>query len=147
MTTSPRVVPSTSLIPVSGPKRKRRGLLRRVFSRGPGMVSIIFLAVLIIVSVIAPWIVPYDPNAIDLRAVLEPPSPAHWLGTDDLGRDVLSRLLVAGGVSLAATAQAVFVGLLFFAAGRSGGPEESEGNAAARWPGGSGEGRGGVPCF
>ena len=52
MTTSPRVVPSTSLIPVSGPKRKRRGLLRRVFSRGPGMVSIIFLAVLIIVSVI-----------------------------------------------------------------------------------------------
>tara|TARA_B100000614_G_scaffold261876_1_gene293041 strand:- start:7830 stop:8618 length:789 start_codon:yes stop_codon:yes gene_type:complete len=77
------------------------------------MVSIIFLAVLIIVSVIAPWIVPYDPNAIDLRAVLEPPSPAHWLGTDDLGRDVLSRLLVAGGVSLAATAQAVFVGLLF----------------------------------
>ena len=73
----------------------------------------LFLAVLIIVSVIAPWIVPYDPNAIDLRAVLEPPSPAHWLGTDDLGRDVLSRLLVAGGVSLAATAQAVFVGLLF----------------------------------
>jgi len=113
MTTSPTVLPDTNLIPVAGRKQKRRSLLHRVFMRGPGMVSIIYLVVLVIVSIIAPYIVPYDPNQIDLRAVLQPPSPEHWLGTDDLGRDVFSRLLVAGGVSLAATLQAVAVGLLF----------------------------------
>ncbi|TCJ21950.1 ABC transporter permease [Microbacterium sp. PI-1] len=113
MTTAPTVLPDTKLTPVAGAKQKRRSLLRRVFMRGPGMASIIYLAIIVIVSIIAPYITPYDPNAIDLRAVLQPPSLEHLLGTDDLGRDVFSRLLVAGGVSLLATVQAVSVGLLF----------------------------------
>ena len=52
------------------------------------------------VLVLTPWIAPYDPAALDLRQRLSPPSPMHWLGTDHLGRDVLSRLLYGGQFSV-----------------------------------------------
>ena len=55
---------------------------------------------LFVVSVLAPWLAPYDPNQIDLRQVLMSPSPAHYLGTDTLGRDVLSRIIFGSRVSL-----------------------------------------------
>ena len=51
-------------------------------------------------ALLAPWLAPYDPNAIDLKQVLMPPSPAHLLGTDTLGRDVLSRIIFGSRVSL-----------------------------------------------
>lgn len=92
---------------------RRKGLFRRVLRRGPGLASVIFLCLLIVIAIIGPWIAPQDPNQNDLRAVLQAPSLSHWFGTDDLGRDVLSRLLDASRVSLLATIQAVGVGLLF----------------------------------
>jgi ABC-type dipeptide/oligopeptide/nickel transport system permease subunit len=95
------------------PATERRGIWRRVLSRAPGYLSIAYLAILIIITIIGPWIAPHDPNQNDLRAVLQPPSAEHWLGTDALGRDALSRLLFAGQVSLVATVQAVAVGLFF----------------------------------
>lgn len=49
----------------------------------------------------APWVAPYDPTAQDLAVALQPPSPRHWLGTDDLGRDLASRVVVAARVDLA----------------------------------------------
>lgn len=52
-------------------------------------------------AILAPWIAPYDPAAIDIRHILQGPSPAHWFGTDQLGRDVLSRLIYGARVSLA----------------------------------------------
>jgi len=55
---------------------------------------------LFVVSVFAPWLAPYDPNQIDLKQVLMPPSPAHLLGTDTLGRDVFSRIIYGSRVSL-----------------------------------------------
>ena len=55
---------------------------------------------LFVVSIFAPWLAPYDPNLIDLKQVLMPPSPAHYLGTDTLGRDVLSRIIFGSRVSL-----------------------------------------------
>lgn len=71
--------------------------------------------VLAAAAVAAPWIAPYPPAAIDLDHVLEGPSAAHWLGTDGLGRDVLSRLIHGGRVSLGigglATAVALLIGL------------------------------------
>lgn len=105
--------PLSGAIQIAARRQKRRGLFRRVLSRGPGMMSATYLAVLVLIAIIGPWIAPHDPNLNDLRAVFEPPSAEHWLGTDSLGRDVLSRLLVASQVSLLATLQAVGVGLLF----------------------------------
>lgn len=57
-------------------------------------------------------VVPWDPDAIDLDQRLRPPGVAHWLGTDELGRDILSRLLHGGRVSVGAGALACAVALL-----------------------------------
>ncbi len=51
------------------------------------------LAAWVLLALGAPWIAPYDPNAIDLRGILAAPSAAHPFGTDQLGRDVLSRVI------------------------------------------------------
>jgi peptide/nickel transport system permease protein len=58
------------------------------------------LALMAALAVLAPWLTPYGPGAIDLRHVAEAPGLAHPLGTDELGRDVLARLLYGGRVSL-----------------------------------------------
>ena len=55
---------------------------------------------LFIISLLAPFISPYDPTEIDAGNVLAPPSSAHFFGTDDLGRDVFSRVLMGTGISL-----------------------------------------------
>ena len=54
------------------------------------------------ISLAAPWIAPYDPLKQDIVARLQPPSPEHWFGTDQLGRDVFSRVLYGGRLSLPA---------------------------------------------
>jgi peptide/nickel transport system permease protein len=58
-------------------------------------------ALLFLVAVLAPWIAPYAPDAIDLAGRRAPPSWSHWFGTDDLGRDLLARILHGARVSLA----------------------------------------------
>ncbi|MCI0366313.1 MAG: ABC transporter permease, partial [Phycisphaerales bacterium] len=63
-----------------------------------GMFSVGLLAVS---AIIGPWLSPYAPEAVDLQAIRYGPSSSHWLGTDDLGRDLASRLLSGARVSLA----------------------------------------------
>jgi peptide/nickel transport system permease protein len=75
-----------------------------------GAISLGFLAALTLLAVLAPLIAPYSPTAQSVAEMLAEPSGAHWLGTDDLGRDVLSRLLHAIGASLYASVLAVAVG-------------------------------------
>ena len=53
------------------------------------------LVLIVLAAVLGPWIVPYDPLASDTAAALKPPSTAHWFGTDQLGRDIFSRVVVA----------------------------------------------------
>ncbi|MDP2168278.1 MAG: ABC transporter permease [Thermodesulfovibrionales bacterium] len=89
----------------------RRFLKNRLAASGLAAV-----AVLIAVSALAPFIAPYEPTAIDIANVLSPPSAAHPLGTDELGRDVLSRMIWGGRVSLkvgfVAVGIAIFIGML-----------------------------------
>lgn len=87
----------------------------RAFLRQPlGVAGAVVLVLLGLAALAAPWIAPFDPNAIDLRAMQRSPGAAHWLGTDDLGRDVLARMLFAGRISLllalAVTVLAVGIG-------------------------------------
>ena len=63
-------------------------------------VGLVIVLIAVAMALLAPVIMPYDPNIGDFMAVLSPPSSAHWLGTDELGRDVLSRLLAGSTVSL-----------------------------------------------
>jgi peptide/nickel transport system permease protein len=73
----------------------------RHFSRYPAAtMGIIFLAVICTVTAFAPWIAPYDPVRMQLASKLQIPSLAHWLGTDQFGRDILSRVIYGGRVSL-----------------------------------------------
>lgn len=58
------------------------------------------LALIVAAAVLAPWVLPQDPNAIDLSATFQPPGSAHWFGTDQMGRDVLTRTLYGGRISL-----------------------------------------------
>lgn len=51
-------------------------------------------------AVLAPWVSPYDPTTLDIQHILEAPSKWHWLGTDSLGRDLLSRILYGARISL-----------------------------------------------
>ncbi|MEO6398934.1 MAG: ABC transporter permease [Tepidiformaceae bacterium] len=65
-----------------------------------GVVGAAMLSLTLISAIGAPWIAPYDPNVIAPLQVLEAPSSEHWLGTDSLGRDVLSRILYGARISL-----------------------------------------------
>ena len=62
---------------------------------------------LVLVGVFAPWLVPYDPIASNVPHALEPPNAAHWAGTDQLGRDILSRIIAAARLDLLIAASAV----------------------------------------
>jgi peptide/nickel transport system permease protein len=84
-----------------------------------GKLAVTGLAVfigIIAVSALAPWISPYDPSATDTSALIQPPSAAHWMGTDELGRDVFSRIIYGTRISLVvgviAVAMAVAIGSL-----------------------------------
>src|SRR5512143_24261 len=65
------------------------------------------------VAVLAPWIAPYDPIEQDVASRLAAPSAHHWLGQDEIGRDVLSRVLYGGRVSLPVAAVVVVLASLF----------------------------------
>ncbi|MDQ0257802.1 peptide/nickel transport system permease protein [Evansella vedderi] len=83
---------------------KRRSLLSIIVAKFMQNKLAVFglftLAIIITACVLAPWIAPHDPNFQNLRNRLAPPGPEFWLGTDHLGRDLFSRLLHGGQVSL-----------------------------------------------
>jgi ABC-type dipeptide/oligopeptide/nickel transport system permease subunit len=89
-----------------------RRFLRVFISRKVVIFGAIIIAILILVAALAELIAPYDPIAQDLRAALQQPSPAHWLGTDPLGRDILSRIIFGTRTSLAVGLVSVAIGAL-----------------------------------
>ena len=62
--------------------------------------GMVLIAIFVIFALFAPWIAPQDPAAIDLPSRLQAPSAAHWFGTDELGRDVLSRVIYGARISM-----------------------------------------------
>lgn len=71
----------------------------------------VVLLLVTIAALIAPTITPHDPLGVDLAAMLKPPSTEHLLGTDELGRDILSRLIYGGRISLAVAVGSVVIAL------------------------------------
>ncbi len=88
-----------------------RGLLRHgrhIVAENPiTLGAFLLLLGLVVLAIFGPWIAPYDPLASDAARKLEGPSRAHWFGTDQLGRDILSRVLVATRLDLAIAFSAV----------------------------------------
>ena len=75
-------------------------LFKKALSNPLSLVGFIIIVCVFLLSMLAPIIAPYDPNYIDVKAILLDPSMEHWMGTDGLGRDVLSRMLYGGRISL-----------------------------------------------
>lgn len=66
----------------------------RLLKESPvGMIGAFLVLFWVLVAIFAPWISPYHPNANDMDALMAPPGAAHWLGTDNSGRDILSRII------------------------------------------------------
>ncbi|MTD57566.1 dipeptide/oligopeptide/nickel ABC transporter permease/ATP-binding protein [Amycolatopsis pithecellobii] len=107
MTVSP---PETDSPSSAAPRRAT--MLHRILRRPLGAAALTLLVCLVAAVWAAPLVAPYDPLAQDLQSVFAGPSFQHLLGTDDLGRDVLSRLLYGGQVSFIGVAYAVGVMLL-----------------------------------
>jgi peptide/nickel transport system permease protein len=75
------------------------------------LVGLCIILFVLLVMLLAPWISPYDPNALDLRARLAAPSAMHWLGADQVGRDLLSRIIWGSRVSVTVGIAIVFISM------------------------------------
>ena len=75
-------------------------LLQKALQNPLSKAGFIIIVLVFVLAMLAPIIAPYDPNDINVKAILLSPSWQHWMGTDGLGRDVLSRMLYGGRISL-----------------------------------------------
>src|SRR3981081_2703501 len=88
--------------------------LCRLFRRRVVLIASVALLVAFLFAVLAPWLSPFDPGGMRLARRLRPPNEINWLGTDELGRDVLSRIILGGrdslGIGLAVVVLSMAVG-------------------------------------
>lgn len=94
-----------------------RDALLRLRKNKPAIVGAVFLVILIVIALLTPWIAPYEYQSQNLLLGASPPSADHWLGTDVLGRDQLTRIMYGSRVSLmvgfVATSVALIIGVLW----------------------------------
>jgi peptide/nickel transport system permease protein len=91
-------VPARAAAPDSPSRRAVRRLLRR----RTAVVGLIIVAIMVLLAAFAPWIAPFDPLKTSFAFVRKAPDASHWFGTDEVGRDLLSRVIWGGRASLAA---------------------------------------------
>jgi peptide/nickel transport system permease protein len=82
---------------------KLLNILAAMASRPSGLVGLILVGFHIVMAIVSPAIVPYDFRAMDAQSILSGPSVEHWLGTDNLGRDILTRTMLGGQQALLVT--------------------------------------------
>ena len=81
-------------------QNKSSRALKKLQSNRLAVIGIIFSLTIILSSIFAPLITKYDPQKVDLRSMLKPPSSEHILGTDKIGRDVFARIIYGGRISI-----------------------------------------------
>lgn len=80
---------------------KRAGSLIGELMESPtSAFGVVVISILLLTALLAPLLAPFDPNVVNLSAILQPPSATHWFGTDELGRDILSRIIYGTRISL-----------------------------------------------
>lgn len=101
---------------VDGSVAGRRGIGRALLADPMGLAGLVLVMVFLGMALLAPWVAPYDPIALDVKAKFQPPSAAHWAGTDHLGRDLLSRIIwgarLALGIAITSVLIAGAIGLV-----------------------------------
>lgn len=87
---------------------------RKFKKQTPAIIAGLFILFIVVIAILAPWIVPYDPeNFFDYDKLNQPPSWEHWMGVDSLGRDIMSRIIMGARISLAAGFISVALGMIF----------------------------------
>ena len=100
-------------VAITSPRKRRRRLLRKRFLRRPMAVAGLLVVIgFVVMAAAAPWLAPYPPGATDFNSLIAPPSAEHLLGTDALGRDVLSRIIWGARASIQAGFFATMLALL-----------------------------------
>jgi peptide/nickel transport system permease protein len=95
-----------------------KGLRQFIRRSGLGRWGLVLSLLLLVLALGAPWLAPYNPASQNLSVRLSPPSAGHWMGTDELGRDILSRILYGARVSMLVSVSVVLgAGLLGLAVG------------------------------
>lgn len=79
-----------------------RRAVRRLLARPTAVAGLVVVLLMVVLALLAPWIAPFDPLATGFSIVRKAPGGAHWFGTDEVGRDLLSRVIWGGRASLAA---------------------------------------------
>lgn len=85
---------------LSSPAIVEASFVSRLVTRKTVMIGLLILAVVAALALLAPWIAPYSPSRLSVVNRLKPPSAIYWFGTDEFGRDVFSRTIYAGRLSL-----------------------------------------------
>jgi peptide/nickel transport system permease protein len=88
------------MLPAVHDSRVRDAVIAAIFARPTTIVATLVILIFIVVAILSPVLAPYDPLAQSIIAINQEPSAAHWLGTDQFGRDVLSRILYGSRNSL-----------------------------------------------
>ncbi len=89
--------------------RRSAEVLRRLARRKGALLGLLFMGVLILTTSLARWILPFDALTQDFSAILQGPNRVHWFGTDELGRDILARVVVGARTSLITAGGAVAI--------------------------------------
>jgi peptide/nickel transport system permease protein len=97
---------------VSGHYSEGRRIIKVFFGRKLAVIGLVIIILLIVTAIFAPWLAPYDPYQMDFSQKLVDPSHDHWLGTDSLGRDTLSRIIYGSRTSLIVGLGAVAMGAI-----------------------------------
>ncbi len=112
MTIAREVPPRQERLLVATRRLRRRALSDRRWSNVALYIGGSIVVLVVLAGLLAPWIAPYPPNELDLMATLQPPSGDHFFGTDELGRDVFSRVLYGIRLDMAIVLVITYVPLL-----------------------------------
>jgi len=102
----------TAVPVVRAARRERSKTFRRFTANRLGVIGLVVVVALTVMALLAPYIAPFDPAKQDFSALLQPSSSVHWLGTDELGRDTLTRVMYGARISLSAGLVSVALALL-----------------------------------
>src|SRR5258708_34482020 len=110
-----RAVVNTHIIQLSPEQRPERSLVgdafRRLMRNPLAIIGIVIILLFSVGAIFAPQVAPYSPDDSDLNLYVTPPTMAHLLGTDDIGRDIFSRLIYGASISLSLAGLSRVIGL------------------------------------
>jgi ABC-type dipeptide/oligopeptide/nickel transport system permease subunit len=95
----------------AAPRTATAAVWRRLLRNRTAVAGMVVLVLFALSGILAPWLAPHDPYRSDLEGSLAPPSGKHWLGTDELGRDILSRVIYGARLSMVIGTIAVSIGV------------------------------------